>query len=49
MTCLLQYEMLPTAPITDIETFKNFCKIVKEDVYYEDHEIQNYIFMKKLK
>lgn len=45
----LQYEMLPTAPITDIETFKNFCKIVKEDVYYEDHEIQNYIFMKKLK
>lgn len=45
----LQFEMLPTAPITDIETFKNFCKIVKEDVYYEDHEIQNYIFMKKLK
>lgn len=45
----LQYEMIPTAPITDIETFKNFCKIVKEDVYYEDHEIQNYIFMKKLK
>ena len=44
----LQFEMLPTAPITDIETFKNFCKIVKEDVYYEDHEIQNYIFMKKL-
>lgn len=45
----LQYDMLPTAPITDIDTFLNFCKIVKEDVYYEDHEIQNYIFMKKLK
>lgn len=45
----LQYEMLPTAPITDIDTFLNFCKIVKEEVEYEDHEIQNYIFMKKLK
>lgn len=45
----LQYEMLPTAPITDIDTFLNFCKIAKEDVEYEDHEIQNYIFMKKLK
>lgn len=45
----LQYEMLPTAPITDIETFLNFCKIVKEDVNYEPHEIQNYLFMKKLK
>lgn len=45
----LQYEMLPTAPITDIETFTNFCKIVKEDVNYEPHEIQNYLFMKKLK
>lgn len=45
----LQFEMLPTAPIADIETFTNFCKIVKEDVNYEPHEIQNYLFMKKLK
>jgi hypothetical protein len=44
-----KYEMLPSAPISDYESFTNFCKIVKEDVCYEDHEIQNYIFMKKLK
>ena len=45
----LQYEMLPSAPITDIETFKNFCLIVHEEVCYNDYEIQNYLLLKKHK
>ena len=36
----LKYEMLPSAPITDIETFKNFCKLVSEQVQYEDYEFR---------
>lgn len=45
----LQYEMLPSAPITDIETFKNFCFTVHEEVCYNDYEIQNYLLLKKQK
>lgn len=45
----LKYEMLPSAPITDIETFKNFCKLVSEKVGYDDYEIQNYLFLKRSK
>lgn len=45
----LKYEMLPSAPITDIETFKNFCKLVSEKVSYEDYEIQNCLFLKRSK
>lgn len=43
----LQYEMLPSAPITDIDSFRNFCKVVHEDAKYEDYEIQNYLLLKK--
>ena len=43
----LQYEMLPSAPITDVESFRNFCKVVHEDNKYEDYEIQNYLLLKK--
>ena len=45
----LKHEMLPSAPITDIETFKNFCKMVSEKVSYEDYEIQNCLFLKRSK
>lgn len=43
----LKYEMLPSAPIVDIDTFKNFCKLVCEYHTYEDYEIQNYLFLKR--
>lgn len=43
----LQYQMLPSAPITDVESFRNFCKVVHEDIKYEDYEIQNYLLLKK--
>ena len=43
----LQYQMLPSAPITDVESFRNFCKVVHEDTKYEDYEIQNYLLLKK--
>ena len=43
----LQYQMLPSAPITDVESFRNFCKVVHEDNKYEDYEIQNYLLLKK--
>lgn len=43
----LQYQMLPSAPIIDVESFRNFCKVVHEDAKYEDYEIQNYLLLKK--
>lgn len=43
----LQYQMLPSAPITDVESFRNFCKVVHEDAKYEDYEIQNYLLLKR--
>ena len=43
----LQYQMLPSAPITDVESFRNFCKVVHEDTKYEDYEIQNYLLLKR--
>lgn len=43
----LNWEMLPSAPITDVESFRNFCKVVHEDAKYEDYEIQNYLLLKK--
>lgn len=43
----LNWEMLPSAPITDVESFRNFCKVVHEDAKYEDYEIQNYLLLKR--
>lgn len=43
----INYQMLPSAPITDVESFRNFCKVVHEDNKYEDYEIQNYLLLKK--
>lgn len=43
----LNWEMLPSAPIVDVESFRNFCKVVHEDAKYEDYEIQNYLLLKK--
>lgn len=43
----INYQMLPSAPITDVESFRNFCKVVHEDTKYEDYEIQNYLLLKK--
>lgn len=42
-----KYEMLPSAPITDYESFCNFCKIVKEDVIFADYEITNMLLLKR--
>lgn len=40
-----KYDCLPSAPITDLDTFKNFCNILHEsnEGSYEDYEIQNYL------
>ena len=43
----INYQMLPSAPITDVESFRNFCKVVHEDTKYEDYEIQNYLLLKR--
>lgn len=45
----LKYEMIPSAPIVDILTFKNFCDMVHEYVEFEDFEIQNYLLVKQQK
>lgn len=42
-----KYEMLPSAPITDFESFTNFCKIVHTDVNFEDYEISNMLLLMK--
>ena len=42
-----KYEMLPSAPITDYESFCNFCKTVKEGVIFEDYEITNMLLLKR--
>lgn len=44
-----KYEMLPSAPITDYESFSNFCKIVKEGVIFKDYEITNMLLLKRNK
>lgn len=38
-----KYETIPAAPIDDIDGFLNFCKIVHEDVRFEEYAIQNYL------
>jgi len=42
-----KYEMLPSAPISDYESFTNFCNIVHEKVDYEEYEITNILLLKK--
>lgn len=42
-----KYEMLPSAPITDFESFTNFCKTVHTDVSFEDYEISNMLLLMK--
>jgi len=43
-----QYNMMPSAPIKDVDSFTNFCKMVDEDEYtkYQDYEIHNYLLLK---
>lgn len=42
-----KYEMLPSAPITDYESFCNFCKLVNETVIFKDYEITNMLLLKR--
>lgn len=41
-----KYESLPAAPVDSVDGFLNFCKILHENVEYEDYEIQNYLTQK---
>lgn len=43
----LKYEMLPSAPIKDYESFTNFCKIVNEAIKFESYEITNMLLLKR--
>jgi len=43
----LQYEMMPSAPISDAISFNNFCKIVSKKHGFKDYEIQNYLMLKQ--
>lgn len=43
----LQYEMMPSAPISDVVSFNNFCKIVSKKHGFKDYEIQNYLMLKQ--
>ena len=44
-----KYEMTPSAPISDYQSFLNFCKTVNEDVGFQECEITNHLMLKKLK
>lgn len=41
-----KYEMKPSAPIRDIESFKNFCCLVSDVRNFPDYDIQNYLLLK---
>ena len=41
----LLYEATISAPIIDVDSFRNFCKIVYEDKKFEDYEIANYLML----
>lgn len=43
----LQYEMMPSAPISDVVSFNNFCKVVSKNHGFKDYEIQNYLMLKQ--
>lgn len=43
----LQYEMMPSAPISDVVSFNNFCKVVSKWHGFKDYEIQNYLLLKQ--
>lgn len=42
-----KYEMLPSAPITDYESFTNFCKTVNEKNSFAEYEITNMLLLKR--
>lgn len=41
----LKYNNLPAAPIVDVGSFRNFCKLVGESAKYEDYEVSNYLML----
>lgn len=41
----LLYEATISAPIVDVDSFRNFCKIVHEDAKFEDYEIANHLML----
>lgn len=43
----LQYDMMPSAPISDAISFNNFCKVVSKEHNFKDYEIQNYLMLKQ--
>lgn len=43
----LQYKMMPSAPISDVVSFNNFCKVVSKWHGFKDYEIQNYLLLKQ--
>lgn len=43
----LQYDMMPSAPISDVVSFNNFCKVVSKEHGFKDYEIQNYLLLKQ--
>lgn len=44
-----KYDMLPSAPISDFESFTNFCNVVHEKVHFNEYEITNILLLKKSK
>ena len=44
-----QYEMIPSVPIVDYQTFKTFCGLVKDEVKYDEYLISNILLSKGLK
>lgn len=40
-----QYNGLPSAPIVDITSFRNFCELVHEESRYHDYEVSNYLML----
>ena len=44
-----QYEMIPSVPIVDYQTFKTFCGLVKDEVKYDEYLISNTLLSKGLR
>lgn len=40
-----QYNGLPSAPIVDVASFRNFCELVHEESRYNDYEVSNYLML----
>jgi len=41
------YGAIPSSPITDVQSFRNFCQLTLDDKKYEDYEIENYLMVLK--